>query len=82
MKELSADPAEFETFHRVNQPRLDFLLMKIDAVISRQDMPSDIGSREAVNWLTVIGLLMRRMSCRVFDLLTLDDVDEMTVHTK
>ena len=27
--------------------------------------------------LTVIGLLIRRMSCRVFDPLTLDDVDQI-----
>ena len=50
VEELRHDPAEFEKFHRVNPATFDFLLAKVDGVISRQNIQSfNIGSREAIN---------------------------------
>ena len=37
VEELRHDPAEFEKFHRVNPATFDFLLAKVDGVISRQN---------------------------------------------
>ena len=37
VEELRHDPAEFEKLHRVNPATFDFLLAKVDGVISRQN---------------------------------------------
>ena len=37
VEDLRHDPAEFEKFHRVNPATFDFLLAKVDGVISRQN---------------------------------------------
>ena len=37
VEELRHDPAEFEKVHRVNPATFDFLLAKVDGVISRQN---------------------------------------------
>ena len=37
VEELRHDPAEFEKFHRVNPATFDFLLAKVDGIISRQN---------------------------------------------
>ena len=37
VEELRHDPAEFEKFHRVNPATFDFLLAKVDGVISYPD---------------------------------------------
>ena len=65
------DPAEFEKFHRVNPATFDFLLAKVDGVISRQNTTyrASISAAERLcvtemlncDW-SVAGRLMRQMS--------------------
>ena len=81
MVEFWSGPEEFENFHRVNPTTLDFLLMRIDGVIIRQDMSyrqATDGLSTALRYAHVTKMLncdlsveMRRISCRVFDPLTL-----------
>ena len=54
VEELRYDPAEIEKFHRVNPATFDFLLAKVDGVISRQNTTyrASISAAErlSINW--------------------------------
>ena len=54
VEELRHDPAEFKKFHRVNPATFDFLLRKVDSVISRQNTTHRASisavERLSINW--------------------------------